>query len=249
MESFFGYGRWSAPIWFIGIEEAGGKIECEIEQRFTVWASRGHRELEDAPTFYPTSGNHAWHGEHARSQATWGQLIRLLLLARGERAGNNAILDYQRTRLGSFSGDTCLAELLPLPSPDTATWNYNRWSDLPCLSSRQTYHARVLRARGNALKERCAFYRPPVVIFYGLEMPDGTKLLPIWSHIAGGWFEQAIEGKKILLGRRSEHTVFFVTRHPVSESHEYFNEIGAHLHDNHSTQFRAKTTAQPLPSS
>ena len=24
MESFFGYGRWSASIWFIGIEEAGG---------------------------------------------------------------------------------------------------------------------------------------------------------------------------------------------------------------------------------
>jgi hypothetical protein len=70
MESFFGYGRWSAPIWFIGIEEAGGKTEREIQQRLTVWASRGHRELEDAPTFYPTSGNHAWHGEHACSQAT-----------------------------------------------------------------------------------------------------------------------------------------------------------------------------------
>jgi hypothetical protein len=173
------------------------------------------------------------------------QLIRSLLLARGECADNNAILDYQRTRLGSFSGDTCLAELLPLPSPDTATWNYNRWSDLPCLNSRQSYHAGLLRARADRLNERCALHRPPVVIFYGLEMADGTKLLPTWTRIAGGWFDQAIEGKKTLLWRPSEHTAFFVTRHPASESHEYFKEIGAHLCDNHSTRFRDKKAAQP----
>jgi len=101
-------------------------------------------------------------------------LIRLLLLARGECDDNNAILDYQSTQLGSSSGDTCLAELLPLPSPDTATWNYNRWSDLPCLSSRQSYHADMLGLRADALKKRGAFYRPSVVILYGLEMADGT---------------------------------------------------------------------------
>jgi hypothetical protein len=36
MKSFFGYGRWSAPIWLIGIEEAGGKTEREIEKRLNV---------------------------------------------------------------------------------------------------------------------------------------------------------------------------------------------------------------------
>ena len=39
-------------------------------------------------------------------------------------------------------------------------------------------HAGMLRARADTLKDRCAFYRPPVVIFYGLEMADGTKLQP-----------------------------------------------------------------------
>ena len=137
LESFFGYGRWSAPVWFIGIEEAGGKAKLEIEQRLAVWASRGHQELEDEPTFYPASGNNAWHGERAITQATWKQLIRLLLLARGRCDDDNAVLDYQRTQLGLSTGETCLAELLPLPSPSTATWNYGRWFDLPRLRSRQ----------------------------------------------------------------------------------------------------------------
>jgi hypothetical protein len=130
-----------------------------------------------------------------------------------------------------------LAELLPLPSPGTATWNYNRWSDVPRLSSRQSYHAGMLGLRADALKKRCASYRPFVVILYGLEMADGMKLLPIWSRIAEGWFDQAIERKKTLLSRRNEHTVFFVTRHPVSESHDYFGEIGAFLRANYSTAF------------
>ena len=43
LESFFGYGRWSAPVWFIGIEEAGGKAKLEIEQRLAndPWTRSG----------------------------------------------------------------------------------------------------------------------------------------------------------------------------------------------------------------
>src|ERR1039457_4027468 len=237
LDSFYGYGRWSAPIWFVGVEEAGGKAEREIEQRFSAWASRGHQELEDAPTFYPASGNRTWHGERATTQVTWKQLIRILLLAHGKCDDDKLILDYQRTQLGSSTGDTCLAELLPLPSPSTATWNYNRWSDLPRLNSRQSYHADMLGPRSDALKKRCASYRPSVVIFYGLEMADGTKLLPIWSRIAGGWFDQAIEREKILLFRRNEHTIFFVVRHPASQSQDYFRKIGAFLRETYSKQF------------
>ena len=237
LESFFGYGRWDAPIWFIGIEEAGGRSERELEQRLAVWAERGHKELEDAPTFYPASGNSSWHGEGAHIQATWKQLIRLLLLARGACADDKAILACQSTQLGSFAGDTSLTELLPLPSPDTATWNYGRWSELDRLRSRQAYLAGTLNQRADVLKQRCRSNQPKAVIFYGLELADGTSLLPFWSWIAGGWFDQAIERKKILLSRRNSKTTFFVTRHPVSESQEYFGEIGAFLRDKCGTLF------------
>ena len=74
-----------------------------------------------------------------QGQSTWKQLIRMLLLARGQRDDDKAIVDYQSMQLGSSTGDTCLAELLPLPSPDTATWNYGQSSDLDRVSSRQSY--------------------------------------------------------------------------------------------------------------
>jgi hypothetical protein len=237
IDSFFGYGRWNAPVWFIGIEEAGGRTEREIEERLNVWTSRRRNELEDAPTFYPAMGNRAWHGKNPTLQATWKQLIRMLLLARGECDDDKTILNYQTEQLGSSRGDTCLAELLPLPSPDTSTWNYSRWFDLHRLSSRQSYQADILGPRADALKMRCASYRPQIVIFYGLEISDGTKLLPYWSRIAGGWFEQAIERKKILLHYRNEQTAFFVTRHPAIESASYFREIGTFFRDNYSTHF------------
>jgi hypothetical protein len=49
-------------------------------------------------------------------------------------------------------------------------------------------------------------------------LADGTSLLPFWSRIAGGWFDQAIDRKKILLWRRNEYIAFVVTRHPVNEN-------------------------------
>ena len=68
---FFGYGRWTAPIWFVGIEEAGGRDELEIERRISLWNARGRKELEDAPSFYPETGNDRWHGGTAILQPTW----------------------------------------------------------------------------------------------------------------------------------------------------------------------------------
>lgn len=237
LTSFFGYGRWTAPIWFVGIEEAGGRTECEVERRLSLWNHRGSKELEDAPVFYPESGNNRWHGDEAELQTTWKQLIRLLLLSRNERDDKATMLAYQREQLGALAGDTCLAELLPLPSPDTKTWNYRDWSDLPHLISRQKYLTAMLRPRTDALQKKCAAIRPKVVIFYGLELADSTSLLPHWSRIAGGWFDQAIAEEKILLSRRNAHTVFFVTRHPASESHDYFSRIGRFLWKEHSSLF------------
>lgn len=78
LASFFGYGQWTAPIWFVGIEEAGGRTESEVERRLSLWNHRGSKELEDAPVFYPKSGNDRWHGNKAELQATWKQLIRFI---------------------------------------------------------------------------------------------------------------------------------------------------------------------------
>jgi len=61
-KQFFGYGRWDAPVWFVGLEEAGAGTQEELQARLSAWDQRGRRELEDAPAFYPACGQPQWHG-------------------------------------------------------------------------------------------------------------------------------------------------------------------------------------------
>jgi hypothetical protein len=57
--------------------------------------------------------------------------------------------------------------------------------------------------------------------------------------IARAAWEQAIPGK--LMGFEGFHATFYVTRHPASESDDYFREIGEFLHRKHGGQL------PPLP--
>ena len=237
VEQFFGFGRWGAKIWFVGIEEAGGWEFTDAKRRLTEWEKRRERPLEDAPVFYPACGNKRWHGTGATVQKTWRQLIRMLLLARGKPDTEDAILDYQRTRLGAAEDETCLAELLPLPSPNIGAWKYNQWSSLPWLQSRDLYLSKNLQRRAKSLRQQIADHKPKVVVFYGTTLPGRTSLLPYWSQIADGRFEQAIKTGKILLRRKTNEIVFFVTRHPTSETDDYFKKIGRFFRDEHRDLF------------
>jgi len=239
IESFFGYGRWTAPLWFVGIEEAGGKMGAEIEQRRTVWAKRGHMELEDALTFYPETGNHRWHGINATLQTTWTQLIRMLLPAQGKSDSPNAILDYQRNWLGSVHGETCLLELFPLPSPTHFTWNYAAWSEIPWLQSRQAYEQHILDQRIQSLRQRIDHYRPRVlVVFYG----DGQ--LKHWRQIMGsGDYLRPIPNK--LIAHTRDDIAFFVTKHPTNPElqfcgDDYFRNMGRHFFADYGERFLTK---------
>lgn len=237
VDSFYGFGNWGTKIWFIGIEEAGGWRQRDIHQRLQVWDRNGRAELEDAPTFYPESGNGRWHGPTAGLQPTWAQLIRMLFVARGAPTTNEAILDYQRQHLGSRNGEICLAELLPLPSPGVKEWHYSKWSKLRWLESRERYYAHLLVARAAGLARRIRERKPEVVIFYG------TTFLKTWSCISGANWAQAIQRK--LLHYTNGRTNFFVTKHPLDPALEsgrdsYFQEIGNFLHQNHAKRFVAE---------
>jgi len=49
MHTFYGYGSWSAPLWFVGMEEGGGTTPEEVQRRLNAW--RGG-ELEDLRDFH-----------------------------------------------------------------------------------------------------------------------------------------------------------------------------------------------------
>jgi hypothetical protein len=225
VDKFYGFGTWNAKTWLIGIEEAGGWTEHNIHQRLEVWKQNGSRDLEDAPIFYPASGNPGWHGASASIQFTWNQLIRMLLVGRGKGDSEAGILTYQRDRFGQFGGNECILELLPLPSPSTSDWKYGEWSNLRWLKSRNGYQNYVLLNRALALQKRIEEHKPKVVIFYA------STWHRLWGLIARGVWTQAIPGK--LMTVEHDDISFYVTRHPRSETDDYFRQIGVFLKRKH----------------
>jgi hypothetical protein len=110
-DTFYGYGTYSAKYWFIGIEEGGGGSIPEIERRVSCWLNRGGHELEDLVEYHSAIGVTRWFDPVPKLQPTWRQLIRVLLAA---KSGDDreAIRRYQASKLGRWTGQTCLIELL-----------------------------------------------------------------------------------------------------------------------------------------
>jgi len=224
-KQFFGYGRWDAPVWFVGLEEAGAGTQEELQARLSAWDQRGRRELEDAPAFYPACGQPQWHGPNASLQRTWRQLMRMLLLARGELVSKEALLEYQKQTLGAFSGHVCLTELFPLPAPSHRHWPYADHEDLPAwIRNREQFMQTVLPGRAATLREKIALHHPRAVVFY------------FWMHrqsaeaVAGGEFHPVIPEQ--LLGLKRNGTAYFITGHPAGDYPDaYFDGLGRHFHE------------------
>ena len=245
-KQFFGYGRWDAPIWFVGLEEAGAGTPEELQSRLLAWDQRGRRELEDAPTFYPACGQNQWHGQGATLQKpTWRQLMRMLLLARGEPIGENALLEYQQQDFGAFAGNVCLTELSPLPTRNQTHWPYADHAGLPgWLQTRDQFMEKILPARIATLREKIAIHHPRAVLFY------------FWKHrqsaeaVAGGEFQLLLHGDSCgalrdeLLGFSHTGTQYFITGHPAAQypgdPDNYFAELGQHFQNHYRKLFASK---------
>jgi hypothetical protein len=232
-KQFFGYGRWDAPVWFIGLEEAGAGTPAELQARLTAWDQRGRRELEDAPAFYPACGHHQWHGPGATLQRTWRQLIRILLLARGEPVGEAALLEYQQHSLGASTNNLCLTELSPLPARNQVHWPYAAHANMPAwLNTREQFMQTIGIGRIATLRERISMHRPCVVVFYFWRFRHYAEA------IAGGEFNRIIPEK--LLGLERNGTAYFITGHPAAkylDPDAYFAELGQYFHNNYAALF------------
>ena len=233
-KQFFGYGRWDAPVWFVGLEEAGAGTPEELQARLAAWDQRGRRELEDAPAFYPTCGQHQWHGPNAILQRTWRQLIRILLLARGEPVAEEALLEYQKHTLGASSGHVCLTELFPLPAPSHRQWPYADHENLPGrIRNREQFMQTVLPGRAATLREKIALHHPRAVVFYFWKPRSFAEA------VAGGE-PQPIKPEE-LLGLERNGTAYFITGHPAGNYPDtYFAGLGQYFHEDCHDLFAAQ---------
>lgn len=202
-EHFFGYGRWDAPYWFIGPEAAmDNDGNDSVLARCESWQHLGGAAVVDCAGHHRGFGMTKWHRHHPPTQATWRQLIRLLLAYKGMNPDLDDIRAYQRDHWGRENGETCVIELSGIPAP-----NMRVPRDRLSFLSR-----RVERIRQEILK-----HRPELVVMYGVGQRDD------WERIAGGEFDTHGLHRMVETG-----TVTVMTPHPVSrgKGNEFWQELG-----------------------
>ena len=224
IDTFYGYGNYAGRWWLVGMEEGGGNSPDEVQRRLRLWEERGRRELEDVNIF-DGSALGKWFQPGAPLQSTWRGLIRLLLAAQGRATDAEVVRNYQAGELGREGGDTCLLELLPLPSPSIDDWLYGKHSSLPALRTRAVYRETVSPRRVDHLRARITEHRPAAVIFYS------RAYRPWWEQIVGASFGPPMEPGLQLAWRSS--TLFVLTKHPAGRGigGAYFEAAGRLLAD------------------
>mgnify|MGYP001055394724 CR=1 FL=1 len=222
MHTFYGYGDYDAPFWFVGMEEGGSRNAADVNHRLRLWQERGKRELEDLAEWHLAEGPHRHFTGRPPLQRTWKQLMRILLTAKGQPTDLDALRSYQKNQLGRVGGESCLVELFPLPSPSTGHWLYGDHSALPELRSRKRYRQALAPERIRHLHARILVHRPRAVIFYS----TNARYRRWWQQVARADFEQA--GEEPLYRARDGTTQFIICKHPVAfgVSNEYFQRIG-----------------------
>src|ERR1700752_1863177 len=111
IEQFLGYGSLSAPLWFVGMEEAGGKSTEELKRRVAVWDELGGDPVVDLVDFHQRIGCDQYFGVRPKRQVTWARLAQIVLTLEGLDCGRDAVLALQSQHLGRKGGTTLLAEL------------------------------------------------------------------------------------------------------------------------------------------
>lgn len=225
INGFYGYGNLNAPFWFIGMEEGGGSSVREINTRIETWRNRGSKEVEDLFEYHCAIGITQFFGRKAKLQTTWNKIIRVVLSAQEQNVDTDKVRDYQNRLLARKNGETCILELLPLPSPNSTSWLYKDCSQLDFLRSREEYRRQVTRFRIPAIRNKVLEHKPKAVVFYGISYKDH------WTEIAS--IDAFSEIKNDISYRKQGSTIFICSQHPASKgiTSEYFHRIGNLIKD------------------
>lgn len=227
---FMGYGNPSTEWWFIGMEEGGGSTLEEVTNRLSSWESLERARFVDIQAFGADPHLVEGHQRHfppgGPMQRTWSQLIRIKLAASGEDHGAESVRRVQAGTFARDDGTECLAELLPLPSPSIAKFNYSEWFPrIPWLVSRERYEQELRADRILGLRKLLAEERPSFVVCYGL------KYREIWMELLGlardGVREIEAAGHRAYLATRDDQHLALIA-HPAARGvpNRYFAEIG-----------------------
>jgi len=221
-DTFYGYGNFQANYWLVGMEEGGGNSVEEINLRLQTWERGGKRALEDLADFHQQIGMPEYFRTKAKLQTTWNKLIRIILSHQGFTPTTDDVRAYQRDKLGRTEYETCLLELLPLPSPSTSDWLYGAQSGLSQLNTREVYRNHFAPKRVKAIQDQIRFNQPRYVIFYG------ANYLEWWQAITNTTLIEEQLGKHRYWKGIDGGTIFMIVAHPsaIGITNSYFHEVG-----------------------
>jgi hypothetical protein len=183
---FVGYGRLDAPVWFLGMEEAGGG-EQNIRARLKF------RTVEDCAEAHRTLGITHRHWGKRVIQRTWRGMCYIMLRLENKPVDTESIRQYQAESLGRYGGQTLLVELMPIPKHDIGAWGYEEL--IPQFKSREDYYQQVKPRRLAYLQTLLHEHRPRVVIGYGKSYWPNTRPFSL------AWFSRR-EGNLCLVSTR-----------------------------------------------
>ena len=231
-DTFYGYGDYNGPYWFVGMEEGGDSSFENVEARLSTWHQQGRQELADVVDFHRAIGLEQYFDKTPPLEPAWGKLIRIILSVEGQVSSTEGphqqrdkVRAYQRESFGRVSGGkNCLIELLPLPRPSRSLkdWKYTKYSDLPQLADPKTYEKHYLSKRAAHIQELINQHKPPIVVFYSID----RESLRWWMHIADTPFSYNPTYKAFIAQR--DETLFIVTSRAAAKrpENEYFHNIG-----------------------
>jgi hypothetical protein len=167
MRRFIRFGSAAGCIWFVGLEQGGGENLDELERRLAAWRDMGARLFADFEEYCRRIGERRWHGDSVRIQPTLGKLVRLLLASKGTETTSDAVRFYQSKRFGAVTGESMIAELMPLPSRSVSDWIYAP-TGVPGLETRDAYVRTYRHLRIEILGEAIRTAAPQSVVSLGL---------------------------------------------------------------------------------
>jgi hypothetical protein len=228
-ENCYGYGRWDADYWFIGLEEGQAPWEKnDFSRRAEVFRELNKRDgngLTDCREFHDEIGEKRWHHKNPKTgkidlQSTWRYLV-LLLFAVKECPKVDLLRDdlkrvYQAERWGvkdNVAGETCVIELSGLPA-NNSTVSKERPKDV------QEQLGAIVPNRIKRIRHELTDNpKRRFVVMYGMTQKKN------WERIAGCRLQEGVPARVGL-------TTFIVAKHPVAffakgtSKDEYWIELG-----------------------
>lgn len=220
----YGYGCWEAPYWFLGVEEGvdSKRESVDRRERIATWRELGSLELDDCREFHDRlydrlkTGN-PLHGEGAKLQRTWSNLIRALMVFEGrskDSEDDGCRLKYQKEKWGCRTSETCVIE----------------FSGLAARSSKEEGPHTLNRAeRIEFIRDKICAHHPQFVAVYGTSDREPWRKISEGAHPEIGARIIDKNGRTFAEFKLLGHTVLALAHHPLYTAPENWKKLGTTL--------------------